>query len=324
MAVIFKDLFTEGSDTELSAHTPDTGTGWTKIIGIVNGVSDLGSDSDMTVFASSDDLGADTPGLNDGALYTADVTYPSADYSVQVTSVTVDTNDDVNVLGLRIQDADNMYVLYYSEDIFEMWKKTTAGGWAQIGTDQGSQVVDGDIVRFEIIGTALKAFVDGVQIMSETDSSHSSAGKAGWGMGDVGITAGDDSSAQTVDNFIVNEIKIKVEDSASSLADSDRTASLTVSAGDVLIACIGVHQGTVLDVDWNGTSLTQGPAATTAFNERAEIWYDLTPETGTHTLTFDGTGGSGRFMYGVVLSGVDTSSIDQSGTNTGSDSSIES
>lgn len=112
---------------------------------------------------------------------------------------------------------------------------------------------------------------------------------------------------------------IAIEQVDSAISGADPTLSLTVSSGDILVACIGIHQGTVIDVDWNGTSLTQGPNATTAFNERAEIWYDLTPETGTHTLTFDGTGGGGKFICGYVLSGVKTTGQpDQSNTAIGS------
>ena len=86
MAAFFTDNFTVASDTELSAHTPSgPGTSWTKIRGIVASVKDLGSGCDVHVDAGNDDLegaGSTPAGNNDGALYTADVAYPSANYKV--------------------------------------------------------------------------------------------------------------------------------------------------------------------------------------------------------------------------------------------------
>lgn len=107
---------------------------------------------------------------------------------------------------------------------------------------------------------------------------------------------------------------ISIIDVQSAIGDTDPSVSLTVVAGDIIVAAIGIHQGSVLSVKWNGTTITQGPAADTAFHERAEIWYSLAPEAGTFSLLFDGTGGGGKFLCGYVLRGVKTT--DQPHQNT--------
>src|SRR3990167_2827767 len=94
---------------------------------------------------------------------------------------------------------------------------------------------------------------------------------------------------------------------ASSIGAADQTLSVTVASGEILVACVGIHQGTVVSVKWNGTTMTKGPVATTAFAERSEIWYSLTPEVGTFNLVFDGSTGGGRSLVAYVLSGVNTS-----------------
>lgn len=100
---------------------------------------------------------------------------------------------------------------------------------------------------------------------------------------------------------------VSITSVTSSIGDADQTNSVTVSSGEVLVACVGIHQGTVVDVTWNGTSMTKGPVSTTAFDERVEIWYSLTPAVGTFNLIFDGTTGTGRGVCIYTLSGVNTS-----------------
>ena len=112
----------------------------------------------------------------------------------------------------------------------------------------------------------------------------------------------------------------------STMSAGDPSVSLTIASGDILIAAIGIHQGNVNGVTWNGGAMTQGSNAATAFNERAELWYHLTPTTGTLSCLFDGTIGTGRFICAIAVAGVKTTGQpNQTGAGaTGSDSSIES
>lgn len=99
---------------------------------------------------------------------------------------------------------------------------------------------------------------------------------------------------------------ISVQQVASNILSGDPSVTLTVSAGDIIVAAIGIHQGTINAVNWNGTAITAGPEGTTAFNEKAAIYYSLSPAAGTYSLTFDGATGGGRFICGYVLRGVKT------------------
>lgn len=116
---------------------------------------------------------------------------------------------------------------------------------------------------------------------------------------------------------------IAIQNVYSSISGSDQTISITVSAasGLFLVACVGIHQGSILDVQADGVSMTQGPTATTAFNERSEIWYKSNPATGTYNIWFDGTGGTGRSLVVYVLTGVSQSGQPAvTATNSGADS----
>lgn len=190
--VNFFDSFTGTSGTLLDAHTPNVGTSWTKLINV--GTGDIGlssntADSNVAGYAA-----------DEGGLYTADATYASADYSVSVTVVFGDNGDDPNILACRIQDADNMYAVWFNNDESRLYKRVT-GTWTQVGSS-GAGVADTSVVRLSIIGTTLSFMDDGVTILSETVTDHSAAGKAGLGFGAV-IVSTDDSSSMQLDNFTV-------------------------------------------------------------------------------------------------------------------------
>jgi len=198
MAIIFQDTFTEaGSDTLLQNHTPDTGTSWTIVIDSV-------ADNDLEVESTGNYLKCDSASSKDGMLYTADVTYPSANYTVEVDNTNVDTLDDYQILAARIQDANNMYVLEWLNDRFILYKRV-AGSWTTLDTAVSPSVIDGDTIKLEVIGTAIKGYINDVEKVSATDASHSAAGKAGIGVGDI-VTTGGDMSSQNYDNFIVTDL----------------------------------------------------------------------------------------------------------------------
>lgn len=101
---------------------------------------------------------------------------------------------------------------------------------------------------------------------------------------------------------------IAIQNVYSQIGSTDQTMSITVSSpATMLVVCVGIHQGTVVDVQANGVSLTRGPQSATAFDERVEIWYQVNPTVGTYNVFFDGTGGSGRAVCAYVLEGTKTS-----------------
>lgn len=192
---VFFDAFTGTSGTLLDAHTPDIGTSWTKLLN--TGVGDIGISSNA---ADANIAGYST---SEGGLYTADATYPSANYGATVTVTDGDTLDDTCTLAVRIQDADNMYAVQFNNDASQLYKKV-ATTWSTVGA-AGAGVANGSRVTLKINGTTLSFIDDGSTILSETVTDFSSAGKAGLGFGAV-MVATDDSSTQALDNFTVTPI----------------------------------------------------------------------------------------------------------------------
>lgn len=256
MAVIFSDTFTEASNLTLASHTPDTGTSWTQLIA---------TGTDLAIDAGTDTLDASvaTGGLSDGALYTADATYSTADYEAQVTAVVADTGDDPCILAVRIQDANNMYAVRFNNTDCQLYK-LVASTWSTVGT-AGAGVADGSVVKLQIIGTTLKFFDDGVEIKSETVSDHSGAGKAGIGMGALMI-AGDDMSSQEMDSFSVNTLAATAAVTGT-ITPSSTEADIVAGGKTIIITLTGdtwVASGATFDAQRqniiNGLDAASSPA----------------------------------------------------------------
>lgn len=205
MALVFRDTFTAGADQKLDAHTPDTGTSWTV-------VTQSDPTHDMKVTAATDIVENDGGGLSGNALYSADATYPSANYEVAVTlaGATLESGDDPYIVCARIADSSNMYGAEWNSTDAKLWKKTTAGGTVQIGSTftfpaSGGQLALSDRCSLIVNGTTVELRINGVVIITTTDSDISAAGKAGLGMGSI-FTAGEDMSSQAYDLFTVHSI----------------------------------------------------------------------------------------------------------------------
>ncbi len=105
MTRIVDDTFTEGSDTELSAHTPDTGTSWTKREGLPGPL-------DLDIVAADDAVSPDAGG--DGVAYTCSPT-PSDEgvdeYNVNFTTLNADAGGVFTNFGVvaRWTTVDNWY-----------------------------------------------------------------------------------------------------------------------------------------------------------------------------------------------------------------------
>lgn len=250
--IIFSDTFTEASNTTLASHTPDTGTSWTQLIS--NG-------TDLVISGANDrlDAAATSGGLSDGAFYTADVTYPSADYSAEVTMVTGDTGDDTNTLGVRVLDANNAYYVIFNEAFATLFKKV--GGTITELDDALTVPVNGEVVKLEALGTSIKVYADDVEILSATDSSLTAAGKAGVGMGDNFDTSrGEDMSDQSLDTFVVRDRGIYpiVEPyDSSNLTDGEATTNRITGGTGSFVAGKVSEDGVADDVEITANNHTQ-------------------------------------------------------------------
>ena len=183
----------------ISEDTPETGTGWTQ--------EDANSD---WVFCYDQDPSDDwfrpgSGGSSTHRLYTADATYPSADYGIQLEGVDFDNGDDSQHLILRFQDMDNYYAVEFSDaspNGCHIFKNTTAGGIEDIASAESCFAADGSIVKFEIQGSDLKFYDDGEVKVSGSDSDITATGKAGIGYGNLRVST-DDLGTQTFDDVVV-------------------------------------------------------------------------------------------------------------------------
>jgi hypothetical protein len=199
MAVIFNDTFTEGVTTSLAAHTPDTGTSWTSIwsdTGFVLQVLNTG-----TVRCSAN-------GGNIGMMYTADVTYPSANYEVQATFIATFSAITPIYLLARVTDQENMYAvrLVSGASGAQLYKKVS-GTWSALGS--AVTIADGSVVMLSVNGTAIKVYDDAAEVISVTDSDLAGTGKAGIAHGggaELAIGTDDVRAFAMLDNFSVNDL----------------------------------------------------------------------------------------------------------------------
>lgn len=202
---VFNDTFTEATaTTPLQSHTPDTGTSWTQVWQSAAGL-DINANytSDTAIPESS---------LDNGVVYSADATYPSANYEVQFTLTTLGTTAGTPVyIFIRLQDIDNLYAVRLDDqggtNTCQLYKKVT-GTWTALGS-AFNPPADGSVCVLGINGTSLYFKDDGVQVASATDSDISATGKAGLGAGGGAelVTSTDNSStSHDVDNFTVTDL----------------------------------------------------------------------------------------------------------------------
>ncbi len=269
--VIFSDNFTVSSGVTLGSHVPSTvGISWTQLVN--NGVTfNISAANDYVVVTSNTD--------NGGSIYTANSTYPHANYEISADSVYAMGNSDyTRSLILRATDANNMYLLRYSHNAMTMYKRV-AGTWTSIGTASFTQLADNTVspffiakMTFSVVGTTLTGKVDGVTKLTVTDSSLSSTGSAGIGLGRTVVSTDDGGTGVGIDNVVVQTI------------NSDSTAPTITSVSSD--KANGTYTtGEVIDID-----VTFSEAVTSTGNVTVTLETGATDRTCTFTITSASTG----------------------------------
>lgn len=186
---VFDDTFTEGSDTTLASHTPDTGVDWTAHLRVftVIAASDKLSDNDSTGFgiAESNVSG----GISD-------------DMAVQLD---MDNNDNfTGVLGRLTYNSDtgpdwDGYAAFWRDGEVELYERTDTS--FTLLDNATVTFTPGDTLRLECDGTSISAWTDTgggfVQRASATDSTHTSGG--------AGIRGNSSEGSPWADNYQVYE-----------------------------------------------------------------------------------------------------------------------
>lgn len=305
MAIIFQDTFTEAFNTTLTSHTPDTGTSWSVLIQAFQG------DETLHVRAIADDVEKESGSLSDGVLYTADATYSTANYGAEMQMGLTDTGDDYHIIAVRIQDSNNMYALEFNTDRFLLYKKTTASGWQTISSDLGSDIVaDNDVVRLEIGGSVIQALVNGVIKLQVTDTSHSSAGKAGYGIGSV-ITSGADMSLQRGDNFEVNDDALATTTSTTTSTSTTTTSTSTTRTTSTSTSTTRTTTSTTTSTTISTTTSTSTTTTSTSTTRSTSTSTSTTQTTSTTRSTSTST-----TMTGTTTSTTTTQTTTSTTTST--------
>lgn len=203
-SAMFDDVFEDDDGVEIDAHTPTPkGIGWTLVF-----QDDVNADAEII----SNRVQPDSSDGNDGFIYAIDDTIPDADYNVSFTVVGIDSGDDTISIIARYIDNSNFYAVRLSESSgYNILYKFFEGGKTELDTTSLSPPNDGDVILFSLSGDSLKVYWEGdegsiVEQLSATDLSLTGAGKAGFGMGQIGSGYGSDdvdSSYMIVDDFTV-------------------------------------------------------------------------------------------------------------------------
>jgi len=230
-ATFFSDNF-GSSYLTLASHVPTTtGTGYTLLIN--NGVL-------ITVQSYNNHATVAANTSNAGSFYTTEGTYPDADYEIS-SNVTFAGGDSsyTRSMGLRVQDANNMYLLRYGGSTMIMYKRVS-GTWSTIGTASGVNLVSnlvapyiGQSVSFSAVGTTLTAKVDGVTVLTVTDASITATGKAGIGLGYVNVSTDDGGTGVGIDNVVVQTATADSTAPTITNVSSDKTNG-SYKAGEVI------------------------------------------------------------------------------------------
>lgn len=184
MPIIFQDTFTEASDTALTSHVPDIGTGWVQVL--------LTGTFVLQVIAATDDLSTSGSGGSNGQLVKIDPAPSVAEYDIEYTLNTVDAGAAGRSWGAVAKISDGSATDYYRTkhlptghaspdcEIMEM-----AGGTkTSLGTvDTGLTV--GDVFIFEIRNNSQRLLKNGTPILTASDTTLSAAGDIGWAVGQV-------------------------------------------------------------------------------------------------------------------------------------------
>jgi hypothetical protein len=202
-----QDTFTEGSNTALPLHTPDTGTSWTE-------AHDPGG---ATITVSTGGYVAASGGANTNHnihTITPNPAFSSADYDVSITVtqlLTGNTDKDPFLLIGRYADSSNYYAFGVDGDTsktYALFEKV--GGTVTVHATAAITMAANDVLKFSLRGDTLKVYQNGGQLACAVDASLSAAGSAGLGWGNAsgatwGSNLADVNVGWRLDSFLLDD-----------------------------------------------------------------------------------------------------------------------
>lgn len=219
------DSFTDTDGTNLGSHTGETGATWT----IHPSYSVHAKIQSNRAYAN-------------GALrcYYASGTPASADYAVEGVIRRVTKTGNAGIAGRVDTSANTMYlVIWQGGANWELYKFVSGTG-TQLGSGYNDDPADGTdrTVKLEMIGTAIKVYVDGTERISVTDSAITAAGRAGIRTNTATTTTGyhidsltATDSSTTVSRSAAIDTVTGIASAGAPLAVTSRSAALAASTG---------------------------------------------------------------------------------------------
>ncbi len=196
----YTDTFTEGSNTVLTSHTPDSGGTWTGLLDTTAGASV------PTVFSATGVLSPSANSNSNRVASTVSWTPATADYDVTMVADGVSAGDDAFWIIARCTDASNFYAAVFYGGATTCYIIEVVAGVVADLTSGAATIANGDSLKFELIGTALKVYQNAVQILSVTDASLASAGKVGIGFGNIRTALDDVNTSVDITSFVLTDI----------------------------------------------------------------------------------------------------------------------
>ena len=196
----FTDDFVDTSGTDLDAHVSTSGPGWTQIPGTVHNPSNhTDYFTNGALIESSGLLFPAATGAGAWAGYTYDEVPSTPDVTMQVNilnSATPDNNDFI--LGARLAivgttlEGYGLHVVnpnYLTGATIKLERYNSNNTTTTLGTATGQPAISGywadgatHAILFTLNGSTLTASVDGIVVLTETDTTYADAGLCGvWG-----------------------------------------------------------------------------------------------------------------------------------------------
>lgn len=135
----------------------------------------------------------------------------TADYSVQVEADGSGGGQFYGPVGRRANnganDSDGYFALRHNTttDDYRLYKRVS-GSWTQLGSSYTAAIPGNETLKLEMNGSTIKAFLDGTERHSQTDTSLSASGDCG--ISDA--TGGTDHSGVVWDNFTADDLATNV------------------------------------------------------------------------------------------------------------------
>jgi hypothetical protein len=200
----YTDTFTEGSNIDLATHTPDSGGAWT--------MSEQTNTTSVINVQAADDTASPTVNTNGSAgvppriIYTVDWTPDNANYDVSFTIDAVSAGDDGAGVVARWADSSNYYVAMLDGSDAAILAKVVGGTRTVIDGPEAVTAAATDVWKFELRGTTLKFYQNGVERCSASDGALTAKGVVGIGFGALGTTETDDiNTSWDITDFILED-----------------------------------------------------------------------------------------------------------------------